>query len=198
MITVFNWLSINWMEVLAVLISLVYVVLSVRQIRWLWAFGFVSAVLYAGIYYRSGFYAGMGLQVYYLVISIYGWIIWSRGKTTKQAQKPLPVTSVTRTLGIRVLTAFVILWLIIAVVLDRLTDSTIPLWDALTTAGGIMATWMLARKILENWLLWIFVDSVSVGLYIWKGLYPTAILFGVYIVMAVLGYREWKKSLTAA
>jgi nicotinamide mononucleotide transporter len=140
----------------------------------------------------------MGLQVYYMAISIYGWIIWTRGKPSEQETKSLPVTRISARLGVILLSVWLALWLIIALILDRFTDSTIPVWDALTTAGGIVGTWMLARKKLENWILWIFVDSVSVGLYIWKGLYPTAILFVIYIIMALLGYREWKKSLTAA
>jgi len=190
-----EWLAGNWIEVLAVLISLTYIILSVRQIIWLWLFGLISAVLYSWIYYDSGFYAGMSLQGYYIFISIYGWIIWSRGKGTQSGAGELRVRHLNYKMGSILGSVWLILWLVIAIILNRWTDSTIPVWDALTTAGGIVATWMLARKILETWVLWIFVDSVSVVLYVWKGLYPTTILFLVYIIMAIVGYREWKRTL---
>jgi nicotinamide mononucleotide transporter len=79
--------------------------------------------------------------------------------------------------------------------LDRFTDSPIPYWDALTTAVSFTATWMLARKILEHWILWIFVDAISIGLYLYRGLYPTLVLFAVYTTMAIIGYLQWKKTI---
>ena len=191
-----NWLSGHWVEIFAALISIVYVILSVRQIRWLWLFGFLSALLYSWIYFDAGFYAGMGLQGYYMFISVYGWILWSRGQGSDNPETTLKVTRVTWRTALILLSAWGVLLLAIALILKYLTDSTIPFWDALTTSGGIIATWMLARKILENWVIWIFIDSVSIMLYLWKGLYPTTLLFTVYVVMAVIGYREWKKSMT--
>ncbi|MFO7616608.1 MAG: nicotinamide riboside transporter PnuC [Bacteroidales bacterium] len=190
-----NWLSGHWVEITAALISLVYVILSVRQIRWLWLFGFLSAVLYSWIYFDAGFYAGMGLQGYYMFISIYGWILWSRGRGAGQSEVILKVTRVSWRTGLYLMLAWSLLLMAISLVLKYFTDSTIPFWDALTTSGGIIATWMLARKILENWVVWIFVDSVSIILYLWKGLYPTAILFAVYVVMAFIGIRAWHKSI---
>jgi nicotinamide mononucleotide transporter len=91
--------------------------------------------------------------------------------------------------------ASAVLFGIIAFILINFTDSEIPYWDAFTTAGSFVATWMLARKIIEHWLIWIIVDSVSLGLYIYKGLYATVILFAVYTLLAVMGYIEWKKEL---
>lgn len=190
-----NWLSGHWVEIFAALISIVYVILSVRQIRWLWLFGFLSALLYSWIYFDAGFYAGMGLQGYYMFISVYGWILWSKGLGNGRPEASLKVTRLTLRTGWTLLLVWGALLLAIALILKYLTDSTIPFWDALTTSGGIIATWMLARKILENWVVWIFIDSVSILLYIWKGLYPTTLLFTVYVVMAVIGYREWKKSM---
>jgi nicotinamide mononucleotide transporter len=90
--------------------------------------------------------------------------------------------------------AWLVLWQIIGFILWKYTDSTIPYQDAFTAAGGMVATWMLARKILEQWLFWIVIDLMSVVLYVWQGLYATTILFVVYIVMANVGYRQWKKS----
>jgi nicotinamide mononucleotide transporter len=87
-----------------------------------------------------------------------------------------------------------VLFFLIGYVLDHYTDSPLPYWDALTTAGSIVATWMLTRKILEHWIVWVFVDLVSMGLYLYRGLYPTAFLFLVYTIMAVVGYLEWRRS----
>ena len=90
------------------------------------------------------------------------------------------------------------LFFTIAWILQCFTDSDLPLWDSFTTAGSVVATWMLARKLLEHWLIWILVDAVSMGLYVYKELYPTVVLFSVYTVMAILGYISWKRSLTVA
>ena len=84
----------------------------------------------------------------------------------------------------------------IGVILKRYTDSPMPFWDAFTTAASFTATWMLARKILEHWILWIIVDAVSMGLYLYRDLYPTLILFAIYTSMAIIGYIEWKKTYT--
>jgi nicotinamide mononucleotide transporter len=89
-----------------------------------------------------------------------------------------------------------LLTIALSFILIYFTDSPLPVWDAFTTAGSIVATWMLANKILENWLFWIIIDLISMGLYIYKGLYPTVVLFFVYSVMAVFGYIQWKESLT--
>lgn len=155
--------------------------------------------MYIWVYYQSKFYADMSLQVYYLVISIYGWLHWVFGKNKRKKQdgeKKLPVARLSgkewwwSILGSVV--AFVIIWYI----LKNYTDSPVPVGDAFTTALSFVATWMLARKIIENWLFWIVVDLVSTGLYIYKGLYPTAMLFLFLTVMAVIGYNAWKKDLT--
>jgi len=189
------WISDHWIEVIAAAVSVAYVILGVRQIKWLWGFGLVSAGLYAWVYGNSGFYAGMCLQGYYAAISVYGWWNWNRKVPATGKSDGLPVTNLRRRTGFILLSVFVMIWALIAIILDRLTDSTIPVWDALTTSGGIVATWMLARKILQHWLVWLVVDSVSIGLYLWQGLYATTFLFGFYTVMAVVGYHQWKKTL---
>jgi nicotinamide mononucleotide transporter len=137
----------------------------------------------------------MGLQVYYLVISIYGWYTWSRGKYLEKDKKELPVTQLrVRSWPVVILvTAFLTVG--ISFILIRYTDSELPYWDAFTTAASIVATWMLARKIIDHWIFWIIIDAVSAGLYTYKELYPTVGLFVVYTVMAVIGYRTWRKEL---
>jgi nicotinamide mononucleotide transporter len=139
----------------------------------------------------------MGLQVYYVVISIYGWYFWLRGKKPKEEQQ-VPVRFTSKSLRIKLLIASVVLYVIILYILLKFTDSDVPYMDSLTTALSIVATWMLAKKYIGHWLIWIFVDAVSAGLYVYKGLWPTVVLFIVYTVMALLGYLEWKKDLKPA
>ena len=91
---------------------------------------------------------------------------------------------------------FGVLWLGIAYVLDNYTDSNVPWGDAFTTAGSIVATWMLARKILEHWLLWIIVDTVAAALYLYKHMYPTFFLYMVFTIIAVVGFYQWKKQMS--
>ncbi len=193
---IIGWISENWIELVAAIVSVTYVILSIKQIIWLWLFGILSAILYAWVYAHSGFYAGMALQGYYAVISVYGWIHWSSksGKQEGGTSKELPVIRMERKLLVILIVIWLLLWQLIGWILFKFTDSTIPFWDAFTAAGGIVATWMLTRKILEQWLFWIFIDLLSIGLYIWQELYATTILFLIYTIMAVLGYRQWKKA----
>ena len=144
----------------------------------------------------SKFYADMGLQVYYLVISFYGWYNWLYGKKREQADnRKLPVSRLSLRLIYSLIPVTAGLFIAIAFILVRYTDSPIPWWDSFTTALSIVATWMLARKILEHWIIWIIVDAVSMGLYIYKGLFLTVVLFFIYTSLAVIGYFEWKKEI---
>ncbi len=190
-----DWLSGHYIEVLGVVTSLIYLYFSVRQIIWLWPFGIISSALFMWIFFSSKFYADMGLQVYYLGISIYGWIYWVRGSSMGGSQKELKVSRITGSLG-RLLSGLGLMFFIgIVAILKYFTDSDVPWGDGFTTAASIIATWMLARKILEHWLIWIVVDLVAAGLYFYKGLYPSAILYIIYALIAVLGYRQWKRDL---
>ncbi len=191
-----GWLCSNYIEVLGVVTSLVYLYFSVRQIIWLWPFGIISSALFILIFFNSKFYADMGLQVYYLGVSIYGWVYWSRGTVDQQEKSTLPVQRVPRRLAMALGVIGVLALVAIVFVLKNFTDSDVPWGDAFTTAGSIVATWMLARKILEHWLVWIVVDSVAAGLYFYKGLYPSFLLYVIYAVIAVIGYHQWRKSLT--
>jgi nicotinamide mononucleotide transporter len=136
----------------------------------------------------------MSLQFYYVGISIYGWYFWrSSQKNNKTETVPIKRSTLKELVIFVAITG--ILSIIIGYGLDKYTDSPLPFWDAFTTAGSIVATWMLARKYLEQWLFWIVIDLVSLGTYIYKDLYPTVILFSVYSGMAVIGYYKWRKEL---
>jgi nicotinamide mononucleotide transporter len=173
-----------------------YVFLSVKQNILTWLMGLLSSVLYIYVFFNSGFYADMTLQFYYVWISIYGWIIWARGKTTDQGKMAFPVTNISKKLAFILIVVSLILWALIWFILKKFTNSPIPIGDSFVTSLSILATWMLARKIIEHWLVWIIVDLVSLILFLYKGLYPTSVLYAIYTIVAVWGYLEWKKDLT--
>lgn len=190
---VFTYLQANWIELLGSALSIIYLYLSIKQKVSLWIFGFLCSSLYVVVFFQSKFYADMSLQFYYLGVSVFGWISWKAGKP--ENHKELPVKRTTPISGAIILITALVLYFLYYFILSEYTDSPLPKADAFTTALSIVATWMLARKMIEHWWLWIIVDSVSAGLYFYKALYPTAILFVIYTVMAIIGYRQWKKSL---
>lgn len=187
-----NWIQAHYIEIVGVVFSVIYLFFSIRQNILLWPTGMISAILYMVVFYQTKFYADMGLNVYYFFISIYGWIVWQKGKENKGRQGKIIRIQWKQGLILTGLTTLIFVG--IGLILDRYTDSPIPYWDALTTALSFTATWMLARKILEHWIIWIIVDAISMGLYLYRGLYPTMILFAIYTTMAVIGYLEWLKS----
>jgi len=187
-----SWIETHYVEILGVIFSILYLFFSIRQNILLWPMGIASALLYMVVFFQSKFYADMGLNAYYVVISIYGWLLWKRGK--EQQDSGLPVSRLGKKNAVILLLITTAAFVGIGILLKEYTDSPIPYWDAFTTAVSFTATWMLARKILENWILWIIVDLVSMGLYLYRGLYPTLLLFGIYTTMAVIGYIKWLRS----
>jgi len=187
-----SWISGNYIELIAAALGLVAIVLQIRQHILYWPVSIVLVSLYIFVYINAKLYADMSLQVYYLAISFYGWYHWAFGKR-KDSEEKLPVSFASLKVMIFSFLIAVALFWTISAILIHYTDSDLPYWDAFTTALSFVATWMLARKIIENWLIWIAVDAVSVGIYIFKGLYPTAILFTVLTILAVAGYNSWRK-----
>ena len=191
---VIAYLQANWIELAGSVLSIIYLYLSIKQRVSLWIFGFLCSLLYAIVFFQSKFYADMSLQFYYLGVSALGWISWRAGKP--ENRKELPVKRTTPLSGAIILVIALVLYFLYYFILSEYTDSPLPKADAFTTALSIVATWMLARKMIEHWWLWIIVDSVSAGLYFYRALYPTAILFVIYTIMAIIGYLQWKKSLS--
>jgi nicotinamide mononucleotide transporter len=187
-----EWLMANYLELIAAALGLIAIYLQIKQRVWYWPVSIVLVSLYIIVYIQAKLYADMSLQVYYLIISFYGWYHWLFGKREDPGEK-LPVRCVSRRLASYLLLASIAFFIAISFILVNFTDSDLPYWDAFTTALSFVATWMLARKIIENWLVWIIVDAVSVGIYIYKGLYPTVVLFTVLTILAIVGYRAWKK-----
>ena len=184
----------NKIELLGAILGILYIIFSIRQNILTWPIGIITSLLYIVVFFKSALYAAMGLQVYYVLISIYGWILWLRGKK-ENSKSLLPVQLVKKKLWIKIAAVSVIIYAVILFILLNFSDSDVPFMDSLTTSLSIVATWMLAKKYIEHWIIWIFVDIVSSGLYIYKNLWPTVVLFVVYTVMAFIGFTEWKKDL---
>ncbi len=178
-----------WLEVAGATIGLIYLWLEYRASVWLWVANIVMPAVYIHIYAESGFYADMGINIYYLLASIYGWIMWRHhnGNTGEE----LPITHTPHRQIVPLALIGLVCWGAILFILLRYTDSTVPYGDSFTTAASIVALYMLAHKYVEQWVVWIVVDVVCCWLYISKGLYPTAALYGLYSVLAIFGYRRW-------
>lgn len=214
--TISDWLAGNWLEVFGAVTGIIYVFLEIRQSIWLWPVGLITSAVYVVVFFTSKFYADMSLQGYYLVMSCIGWYWWARG-TGLRAQgaelraqgeeqktgglrdeetKGLQVTRLKPGTGLLLTAVFILLYSGVWFILSRFTDSPVPEWDSFITSLSVVATWMLARKIYEHWYLWILVNAASVVIFIARGLYPTVILYAVYLAMSFGGLKVWKKSIS--
>lgn len=193
--TFIDWFLVNWVEVIGTVLGIAYVFFSIKQNILTWLLGFLTSALYIYVFYVSKFYADMALQFYYVWVSIYGWYIWTKGIKTQYGRRVLPVKRISPKTTKLIVAISILLWITIYFILKTFTDSPVPVGDAFTTAFAIVATWMLAQKIIEHWLIWIVVDFISLLLYLWKGLYPTAIMFVIYTLAAAYGYYEWKREM---
>jgi nicotinamide mononucleotide transporter len=177
-------------EYVAALFGIVSVYLVTRQSIWAWPTGIVNVGLYIAVFFAARLYADMGLQVVYLILSVYGWYVWLYGGAHHSA---LPVSRTSRRLGITLLLLNAAAWIVLATLLDRHTNAVLPWLDSLLTTSSLAAQWMMTRKLLEHWLVWIMVDVAYVPMYLSRGLYPTAALYAVFLVLAVVGYRDWRR-----
>lgn len=179
------------LEIIGTLIGLVYLWLEYRASIYLWIASIIMPAVYLFVYYDAGLYADFGINIYYLLAAVYGWWVWKYGNKEKQGEE-LPIIRMPRGKWKMAAAMYLVFQLLIAWILIRYTDSNVPWCDAFTTALSMVAMWMLARKYLEQWLVWIVVDVVSVALYLYKGLFFTAGLYALYAIIAVYGYWNWK------
>ena len=182
----------NKLELVAALIGAISVWLSVRQNIWSWPTAIVNVVLYSIVFYEAKLYADMGLQVVYAVLSVYGWYEWLYGGAGRTELR------VTRT-GVRIGAVLALIAavgsVLLGTALHRGTDAALPYMDASLSSTSLVAQWMMTRKLLENWLVWIAVDVLYVGMFVFKGLYLTAGLYAVFLALAVQGYLGWRRSM---
>lgn len=193
------FLAAHWLDILTTLLGLAYILLEYRASLWLWAVGFVMQVLDIVLYFQKGLYADCGMEFYYLAMTVYGFATWTAHRRTHQpAARALPVTHFRRAYILPWTLATLALWVAIWLFLTRCTDSTVPVADAFTTALSFVGIWALARKYLEQWLIWIVVDVVTCVLYFYKDLPFKSGLYALYVVIALLGYRNWRRMMRQA
>ena len=180
------------LEILAAVVGAISVYLSVRQNIWSWPTAIVNVSIYAVVFFHAKLYADMGLQVIYAALSIYGWYEWLYGGENRTE------LHVTRTgPGLRAVLALIALTgsATLGVILRGATDAALPFMDSFLSSTSLVAQWMMTRKKLENWLVWIAVDVLYVGMFIFKHLYVTAGLYVVFLALAVRGYVDWRRSM---
>lgn len=190
---IYHWVTANLLELAGFIAALIYLRFSIRQNKLLWPWGIATSAVYMYLFFQSKVYGYAALNLYYVVISIYGWFHWKNKEQNADDHESIKPAHLTK--GWAVIGISIFLWGVLYLILVRFTDSQIPVGDAFTTAFSITATWLLARKIIENWIFWILIDTVAAGLYLHQNLYLTAILYVIYTIMAIIGYRAWKKSL---
>lgn len=198
-------------EILGFSVGLLYLWWEYHADSRLWFASMVMPLISMWIYFNKGLYADFGINIYYLVIAVYGYIVWTRRQrkassdlelceddSPKSEEPCLPITHTPPRMIAVCIAAALALWALLYLGLNYLTDSTVPVADAFTTAMSIVGMWMLARKYIEQWIVWIAVDAVCVGLYIYKGIYFYALLYLIYTVIAFFGYRKWLRLMHGA
>lgn len=177
------------------MVTIASIVLATREHVAYYPTGVVSVVLYAWVYWQAKLYAEACLQGVWLALMIYGWFQWLHGGADRSV---LPVTRTPRWGWLTIVAAGIVSWAAIVAIQRRWTDNPAPLVDSGIAAWSIVAQWMTARKWLENWLFWIAINVVAVGLYIDRRLHPTAVVYAVLFFLGIEGYRKWRRSLASA
>lgn len=188
-----DWVQINYIELIAATLGVATVWLTTRQNIWCWPIGLVNVIIYIYVYFISKLYADFGLQIFYLFLTIYGWYNWLFGgnnhhKLEKVIHVSLKIFLFSLLIGLSCQTT-------LGYILYKYTDAALPFLDSIVSIWGIIATYWLAKKYLENWIVWIVIDSISVGICIYKDLYPTSAQYFIFIMLAIVGYFQWKKNI---
>ncbi len=186
------FISEHWLDILTTVLGLIYIWLEYRVSIALWVVGIIMPALDTWLYWSHGLYGDAGMAVYYTLAAVYGFYVWKFKKTRKLKQS-LPIIHLPRRQYLPALLFFLIAWGAIYYVLVNWTNSTVPLLDSFTNALSFVGLWALARKYLEQWLFWVVVDVVCCYLYIQKDIPFKAILYGLYVVIAIAGYYKWKQ-----
>ena len=175
-------------EVAAVLLGIAYLLMAMRESLWCWYAAFLSTSLFLYLFWQVGLVMESALQIYYLAMAVYGWWHWRHGGKDTGA---LDISSWGPRQHLAAVAGVSIATLASGYLLSQHTQAALPYLDSFTTWGSILTTWMVARKILENWLYWLVIDGASIYLYIDRELYLTALLFVAYLVIVIFGYLRW-------
>ncbi len=182
--------NISMWEIYAVIFALGYLVLAIRQNIWCWVCGFISTSIYLVLFWRVSLLSESLLQIFYLVLSVYGWYQWLGGRA--HIEKKIIIWPLKKHVIVILLTGLIAL--IVGYLMDVYTGAKSPYLDAATSCFAIVTTYMVTLKVLENWVYWIVIDTASLYLYSSRQLYLTVLLFVLYIILSFLGYRVWKRS----
>ncbi len=172
---------------------LLNVYLLTRQQIWAWPLGIVAVALYAVIFLQSKLYSDFILQIIYFFLNAYGWWYWSRGVAVSEK---VPVTTLSKSVRFQWLMVIVLGFIIWGATMSRYTDADFAYFDAFTTVASLVAQYLLAKKKIENWILWIVVDLISINIYLLKGLYYTSALYFCLMILCIMGIRQWSKELS--
>ena len=186
-----SFIAQNWIEITAVILAILYLVLAVKQNILCWVAGIMSSVLYFFIMQSAGLHMEAYLQVFYVAMGFYGWSQWRAGEINNTI---FVVNTWSKYQHITAILIILVLSLLSGILLETYTDAALPFLDALVTWGAVVATYMVAKKLLENWIYWFVIDATSIFLFIARDLWLTAALFMIYIVIILFGYRSWKKA----
>jgi nicotinamide mononucleotide transporter len=183
-------LTTSPLELISFLLAVTTVVLNIRQKHWAWLFSIASSATYAVVFYDARLYGDMGLQFVFIAASVWGWYQWLHGAAGASAA-PLAPTFLKPGARAWSLSAWLAGFVLLSTFLDNFTDTDVPHADGFLTSGSLVGQLLLAKKKVENWHVWIAVDILYVGLYLYKGLVLTAVLYGVFVLLAIAGLRTW-------
>ena len=184
-------LATSGLELVAVIFGVLYIVFAARQSLWCWPAAFIGTASSVYLFWDGRLLMESALNVYYLLMAIYGWYQWRYGSVRKDV---LSVRSFSLTEHLITILVIVVLALVSGYFLDKNTNAALPYLDSFTTWAAVITTWMVAKKVLQNWLYWIVINSASIYLYLERGFALYALLFAVYIVIAIIAYRQWRHS----
>ena len=178
------------LQIIGTLLGLLYLWLEYKANIWVWIIGAIMPLVHGILYLTSGIYADAAMQLYYVAAGIYGLVVWRRAPKKKDDGI---IKHTPRSWIVSLVAVYAVLHVAIYFFLTECTDSRVPVFDSMSTALSIVAMWMLSRKLVEQWLVWLVVDMISVGLYIYKGIPVTAGLYTLYCILAVVGYKRWRR-----
>jgi len=187
-----NLYDTTWIEIVAVIFGLLSVWFAKKEKILVYPTGIINVLIYVYICYFAGLYADMGINAFYFIMSVYGWYNWGR---KVDANNHVPISKSKRMQLIISFVAFLVFFFLLWYVLDRFTDSVVPVWDSFTTSIFIVSMWLMALKKIENWLGWIIGDALVIPLFAYKGLVFTSFQYLVFLALAVSGYLEWRKKI---
>lgn len=188
--------AVTWLEVIAFVLALANIACNVYEVHWGWPLSIVASLLYAWLFFESKLYGETGVNLFFALSSVWGWWQWVRGSRANTGA-PLQIARLERRAVVLSLVGFGALWLIFGLLLRHVTDSDVPWADGFVTAGSVIGTVLLGRKFIENWPIWVVVNTASVALFAYKGLTLAVVLYVLFLVLAVWGWVGWKLRMQA-